>query len=56
MIIDCNSLMCLHDNVFNIYLKYVQQFGINIMNREYSKVLLTNAFIVFQFFEWLKMH
>jgi hypothetical protein len=43
--------MCLHDNVFNIYLKYVQQFEINLMSREYSKVLLNNAFIVFYFFE-----
>jgi hypothetical protein len=56
MIINCKSLMCLHDNVFNIYLKYVQQFEINLMSMEYSKVFLTNAFIVFQFFEWLKMH
>jgi hypothetical protein len=54
MIINCKSLMCLHDNVFNIYLKYVQQFEINLMSMEYSKVFLTNAFIVFQFFEWLK--
>jgi hypothetical protein len=38
--------MHLHDDVFNIYLKFMQQFEINIMSMEYSKVLITNAFIV----------
>jgi hypothetical protein len=42
--------MCLHDNVSNILYQHVKQFGMNLMDVEYSKALL----MLFSFFKCLK--